>query len=118
MARQSILIVDDNSDFCEVAATILRGEGFAVDQCSDVRLAIARAKSTSYSAVVLEPSPAAGFAPLFEILDLHHVIAATTEDDEDLAGRLADAGVFCVVRKPLTRQKLQQLVRACCGGRP
>jgi CheY-like chemotaxis protein len=120
MRRPSILIVDDNSDFCGVAASILRAEGFDVDECVDAQMAIARLRSTPYSAVVLEPSPSAGLVPLLTYLAsqpaaLTNVVAATTEDDPEFLSRLRAAGVFKVLHKPVSRDELSQAVDACCS---
>ena len=119
MSRQSILICDDNPDYCDVAAAILRAEGFDVDACRDVRLAIERVKTTAYSAIVVEPSPAAGFEHLLDVLassdeSLHSVVAATTENDARLQSHLEAVGVFRVLRKPFTRDALAGAVRDCC----
>ncbi len=120
MFRPSILIVDDNSDFCGVAASILRAEGFDVDECVSAQIAISRLRAGAYSAVVLEPSPSAGLVPLLSYLAsqpaaLTHVIAATTEDDPDFVSRLRSAGVFKVLHKPISRVELSQAVDACCS---
>ncbi len=122
--RQAVLIVDDNPDFCGVAASILRNEGFVVDEVSDARLAIARLRTIAYAVVVVEPSPVAGFAPVFDFLAgsedaLQHVVAATTENDDDLVQRLDDAGVFRVLHKPFARKALSDAVRDCArNARP
>ena len=120
MVKRSILLVDDNSDFCGVAASILRAEGFDVDECVSARLAIARLRSTAYHAVVLEPSPSAGLGPLLRYLALQpealtHVVAATTEDDPDFLDRLRGAGIFKVLHKPISRVQLSDAVDACCS---
>src|SRR5437868_2059078 len=106
MNRPSILIVDDNSDFCGVAAAILRAEGFDVDECVSAQIAISRLRATAYSAVVLEPSPSAGLDLLLSYLEsqpsaLTHVVAGTTEDDPDFLSRLRGAGIFKVLHKPV-----------------
>ena len=120
MPRPSILIVDDNSDFCGVAASILRAEGFDVDECVSARIAISQLRATTYSAVVLEPSPSAGLTPLLSYLAsqptaLTHVVAATTEDDPDFLSRLRAAGIFKVLHKPVSRDELSRAVDACCS---
>jgi CheY-like chemotaxis protein len=120
MPRPSILIVDDNSDFCGVAASILRAEGFDVDECLNAQMAIARLRATSYDAVVLEPSPSAGLVPLLSYLAsqpdaLARVVAATTEDDPDFLHRLRGAGIFKVLHKPVSRADLSRAVDACCS---
>lgn len=122
MLPRSVLIVDDNPDFSGVAASILREEGYVVDECSDADAAAVRLKITSYDAIVLEPSPSAGFGSLLTLLSdpktISHVVAATTEDDPEFIGRLNAAGVFCVLRKPaMTPEKLSESVKACCAGR-
>jgi CheY-like chemotaxis protein len=120
MPRPSILVVDDNSDFCGVAASILRAEGFDVDECVNAQIAISRLRTTEYSAVVVEPSPSAGLVPLLSYLAsqpaaLTHVVAATTEDDPDFLTRLRATGIFKILHKPVSRDELRQAVDACCS---
>ncbi len=120
MSKRSILLVDDNSDFCGVAASNLRAEGFEVDECVNAQLAIARLRSTPYAAVVLEPSPSAGLGPLLRYLasqpeSLAHVVAATTEDDPDFLDSLRLAGIFKVLHRPISRAQLSDAVDACCS---
>ncbi len=120
MPRPSILIVDDNSDFCGVAASILRAEGFDVDECVSAQIAISRLRARPYNAVVLEPSPSAGLVPLLRYLAsqpaaLAHVVVATTEDDPDFLSRLRAAGIFKVLHKPVSCDELSQAVDACCS---
>jgi len=120
MLQPSILVVDDNSDFCGVAASILRAEGFDVDECVNAQMAIARLRSNAYSAVVLEPSPSAGLVAVLRYLAsqpdaLARVVAATTEDDRDFLHRLRAAGIFKVLHKPVSRIELSKAVDACCS---
>lgn len=102
-------MVDDNADLCKLVAAILRADGFQVDWCVDADAALENVRTHDYSAVLIEPSPAAGFEPVIAYLaanradGLHTVVFATTEEEPMLRiARSTDAGA--VLQKPLSRQ--------------
>jgi DNA-binding response OmpR family regulator len=114
-------VVDDNADMCKLVAAILRADGFVVDWCTDADVAIENVRTHSYSAVVIEPSPAACFAPVIDYIaasredGLHSVVFATTEDDPMV--RVAGSGaVFTTLRKPLSRDSVSSAVRSCIAA--
>ena len=112
----TVLVADDNRDFCEVAAESLRADGFIVARCSDADSAMLRLAAHEYDAVIVEPSPSAGFERIFRgAVERGAIVAATTEDDPEFITAVKDAGVFCVVRKPLSREQLTGIVKACCA---
>jgi DNA-binding NtrC family response regulator len=119
MEPMKVLIADDSADFGWLLAEILRQEHIDVDVCQDPDVAIVSSAATDYSAIIVEPSPTAGFAPLLDYLEthrsdgLHAVVVATTENDVDFMAGMADRGVFRILRKPLTRERFRDAVLAC-----
>lgn len=117
---RSVLVVDDNADYCEIVAAILSGEGYSVDTCSAASEAIALAASRSYAAILLEPSPSASVQPVLGYLAgfradaLPHVVVTTTESDRDVLEGFERYGVFRVLHKPLSRKTLTAAVTECC----
>jgi DNA-binding NtrC family response regulator len=118
MEIMKVLIADDSADFGWLLAEILRQEDIDVDVCQDPDVAIKSSAATDYNAIIVEPSPTAGFAPLLDYLEehrsdgLHSVVMATTESDDDFMVKMADRGVFRILRKPLTRERVRDAVQA------
>jgi DNA-binding NtrC family response regulator len=117
MSPMKILIADDNADLGWLVATILRNAGLTVDVCQDADVAIESSSHVDYSAILVEPSPAAGFRPLLDYLDTHggldSVVVATTESDEATNAEWRRRGVFRILRKPLTPAGVREAVMAC-----
>lgn len=114
-----VLIADDSADFGWLLGEILRGEDVDVDVCQDADVAIESSNLTDYNAIVMEASPAAGLRPLLDYLEthrtdgLHAVVVATTESDDDFLVEMADRGVFRILRKPVTRERVRDAVFEC-----
>lgn len=116
--KKSVLVVDDNADLCRLVAAILRADGFQVDWCIDADAAIENVRTHDYNAVLIEPSPVAGFAPVIDYLaahradGLHTVVFATTEEDPVV--RIAGAAAaFTILRKPLSRSMVTDALKLC-----
>jgi DNA-binding response OmpR family regulator len=116
-----VLIADDNADLGWLLAGILRRAGATVDVCQDPDVAIANSDQTDYSAILVEPSPSAGFQPLLDHLaanrtdGLDSVVVATTESDPAFRAELARSGVFRILKKPLTPAVVREAMLACAA---
>lgn len=114
---KNVLVVDDNADVCSLYAALLRARGYVVDTCRDADDALRHLAAQEYGAVVFEPSPAAGLAPLLTLLTRTHrldeVIATTTESDPQFSAALASRGLFRILRKPLSPREFTDAVDAC-----
>lgn len=114
-----MLVVDDNADVCALFAQILRARGYDVDECVDADVAIAKVKSRDYGAILIEPSPAAGFRPLVEFLAsnrsdrLSSVVLATTERDDYFDAVLSESAPFRLLHKPLSPAMLCAAMDEC-----
>lgn len=119
----TILVVDDNEDLCALFASILKADGFQVETCRDADVAIANARSHDYAAIVVETAPTAGFRPLLDYLSareassLSRVVVATTDNDAIVDAEWSSKGVFEVLHKPLTRNRLRIAVAKCAAAR-
>ena len=122
MSLQTVLIADDNADLGALLAGILRREGFAVDVVQDPDVGIERSSHTHYGVVLVEPAPSAGFRPLIDYLaaredGLDSVVMATTDNDDTASSEWLRRGVFRVLHKPLTRERVRDAVAACVERR-
>jgi two-component system response regulator CpxR len=52
--RPEILVIDDDSELCELLAELLGQEGYEVDSCGDGRAGLLRVQSKSFAVVVLD----------------------------------------------------------------
>lgn len=119
----TVLVVDDNEDLCALFASILKADGFEVETCRDADVAIANAQAHDYAAIVVEGNPTAGFRPLLDYLSakeansLNHVVVATTDNDAVVDAEWSSKGVFEVLHKPLTRDRLRIAVAKCAAAK-
>ena len=116
---RSVLVVEENEDLGGLYASILKAEGYSVEVCRDSDVAIQRSGERDYAAVLVEASPVAGFRPLIDFLSanrldsLQSVVLATTDSDSSLDAEWASKGVFELLHKPLTRDRLRISIKGC-----
>lgn len=116
---RSVLVVEDNEDLGGLYASILKAAGYSVEVCRDSDVAIQRSSEKDYAAVLIESSPAAGFRPFIDFLSvnrldsLHTVVLATTENDVAMDQEWVSKGVFEMLHKPLTRERLRVSITGC-----
>jgi CheY-like chemotaxis protein len=119
--NKRVLVVDDDAPIRQLVGTVLRREGYAVDQAHDGQEAIDAIRVTQYDAIVLDlmmPRVSG-----YEVLDFIQrergavrcvvVVSAAASQDIEKANRSV---VRALIRKPFELQELTRAVRQCVSG--
>lgn len=116
--KKRVLVVDDDAPIRQLVGTVLRREGFHVDQAHDGQEAIEALQGAKYDAIVLDlmmPRVSG-----YEVLDYIQrelgssrcvvVVSAAASQDIEKANRNV---VRALIRKPFELRELTEAVRAC-----
>ena len=113
----SVLVVEDNVDIASSLAIALELDGHVVETANDGASGLMQAATSSPRVVVLDVGlPKLDGVELARGLrqmhgDSVHLIAYTAQLDEDLTGRLVDAGVDDTIMKAAPVPELLEAVR-------
>lgn len=134
-AGRSVLLVEDNELNQEIAATILREEGFAVDVAEDGFVALERLQEsgTSYDVILMDVQMPgmSGYETTRQIRAMEDpkkagipIIAMTANAFEEDRRAAFEAGMNGYVAKPIETEKLMEMIgrvlleRQECGEEP
>lgn len=121
-AKLSILVVDDNEDFCRNVSDILELKGYQVTMANDGFQALELVKQNGFALVLMDikmpvMDGVATFKRIKEIAPETPVIMITAYAVEDLIREALREGAFGSLRKPLDFDQLFELIRnATCNG--
>ncbi len=110
-----VLVVDDDTQICEVVAPALRDEGYEVATAQDGRTGLERVRAHGPDGILLDVHmpilDGCGFAALYERLPGPHapIIAFTT--DRAARWRMAELGAAGFGEKPFDLDALLELIR-------
>ncbi|MHC4880878.1 MAG: response regulator [Planctomycetota bacterium] len=119
----SVLIVDDDADFCESAFDCFDDKGFDVNATLDAITALHLARTGEYDVAVIDRyMPGVDGISLFLQMQARHPPIQgilVTGADTDGTDRLArDAGFAHILYKPLDFKELLQTVEGVGNGQP
>jgi CheY-like chemotaxis protein len=114
-----VLVVDDSISVRTVAARLIRGFGYEVEEASDGLEALSRLRSGSYSLVLtdLEMPRMDGFELIAELVRLGitpalPVLMASTRSDPETRRKAVALGARDFLAKPIEPEELESKVRA------
>jgi CheY-like chemotaxis protein len=121
MAKPRVLVADDNDAICTLLRALLQRD-YDVEMVNDGAQAIARLRTRSYSAIVLDllMPEVDGFSVL-EFLrnerpaQLGRVVVLTAAVTEREITRVRAFAVHDIIRKPFEVEVLLEAVRECAG---
>jgi len=119
MFQKRVLVVDDDAAVRQLFMTLLRRNGYEVDQAHDGREGLSLVRSSDYSAIILDlMMPITSGFELLDILQaekpdaLRHVIVTSGASRTEL-GKLDASRVFALIRKPFDIHELLRKVSEC-----
>lgn len=120
VAHFDILVVEDDSEFANILITLLRGNGYSVEHCSDAKTALRRLRSGRYHpSMILSdvhmPNMDGGsfLAKIVTEQPDTPVLMLTSDDDFELQAELAELGAWAFVKKQDNPQVLLSWVKNC-----
>ena len=123
MAKQKILIVDDDEDVSRGLRVILRAHDYVTVVAGDAVTAISQAKSENPDLILLDVGIPAGDGYLvmerlcnIDSLALIPVIVFTARDEEGQRERALEAGAKAFFQKPVTPAELVASIRQILEG--
>jgi CheY-like chemotaxis protein len=111
----TILVVDDNEDLLETFALILKRHGFSVETAASGAAAVAKFRQHNFDVTLMdivmpEVNGIEAFRRIKEIAPDASVILMTAYSDADLLRAARDEGARCILNKPISIDRLIQLV--------
>ncbi|MCS7080517.1 MAG: response regulator transcription factor [Chloracidobacterium sp.] len=113
---ERILVVDDDTELCELVAEYLAAEGFAVEVAHDGELGVKRATNEPFALLILDVMlpKLDGFETLKRIRAVSHVptlmLTARGDDDDRIIG--LESGADDYLAKPFNPRELVARIRA------
>jgi len=113
--KESILVVDDDTSFLEVAKIILQKRGYEVETAPSASEAISKAEARSYNVAILDISlPDMGGTELLSVLIKMHpnimAIMLTGHSSVMNATQSLNRGAFAYLEKPLNPDHLLSVI--------
>jgi len=121
--KPTILVVDDNQDLLETFAMILNRRGFSVQTAGNGVSAVDKFKDQSFDVTLMdivmpEMNGVDAFKKIREIQPGASIILMTAYSDEELLQTARDEGVRRIIHKPISIDKLLELINETAEGQP
>jgi signal transduction histidine kinase/CheY-like chemotaxis protein/GAF domain-containing protein len=127
-AAGRILVVEDNPDNWAVVSRALRSEGYEVELALDGTIAVQAVRDWRYDLILMDVEMPVmdGFTATKEIRDLEReerrspapIVALTAHATRGFRERCLDSGMDDYATKPITRQRLLEIVTEWLDTRP